>query len=312
MRLAVVYNPNDHKLLPSAYSWTYRDMFMAVLDRFAPVIHVTGSCEAQTIEADAILFWDVHSCHHIEIKDIDKHPAVKIEYFNDPHQIDQTLRVSGQIVHKLGAKERCERAKQRGVTKIICPYRNGLENYIEPFADGMELLWFPVAPKPRRRVNVPLSLRRAEVLASGNCWPGENGFHPYEFRRWAYAESGLKKQMDATHQNTPIGPAFQAYLAQFAGALALCDTYVVPKYLEIPMAGGVCVCQMLSDYEAMGFKDGENCLAVDKTNFIETVQAVMNDPAAYQSIADAGREWVLNQYTADHFAEWLKKQLTSE
>lgn len=312
MHLAVVYNPNDHKLLPSAYSWTYRDMFLAVLERFAPVLHITSPCEAASIEADAVLFYDVHSSHPIDIPGIEKHAAIKIEYFNDPHQVDQIARVSGQRVHKLGAEQRCERAKRRGVTKIICPYREGYERYLAPHANGMELLYFPVAPKPRRRVYPPLHLRRHDVLASGNCWPGDNGFHPYRFRRWAYMESALSRRADTTNRNTPIGPAFQAYCAQFVGALALCDYYVVPKYLEIPLAGCVCICQMLPDYAAMGFADGVNCITVDRADFDDRVHTIIESPQEFQAIADAGRELVMSRYTAVHFADWLYQELTSE
>ncbi len=311
MRLAVVYNPNDPKLLPSAYSWTYRDQLLAILDRFAPVELVTEPCEAAAIQADAILFYDVHSSHHIEIAGIEKHPATKLEYFNDPHQVEQrgTYR-TGEGFHKLSAAQRCERAMRRGVRYIICPYRDGYERYLAPHAGGMELLWLPVAPKDRRRLVPILSDRRPELLGNGHCWPGEDNFRPYEFRRWAFTQPGVTFVRHALDGGAPSGVGYQGFLSQWAGALALCDTYVVPKYLEIPLAGCVCFCQMLPEYAALGFKDGINCIAVDRATFADRVREFLAFPGRYQGIADAGRELALH-YTADRFADCLWHKLTT-
>lgn len=312
MKLAVVYNPNDPKLLPSAYSWTYRDMLMAVLERFAPVVHVTQPCEGASIEADAILFWDVHSTHEIEIAGIEKHPAVKIEYFNDPHQAEQVGQYrTGQRFHKLSAVQRCDRARRRGVRYVICPYRSGWERFLAPYAGDMQLWWHPVAPADRRRSVAPLAVREAKVLANGHLWPGEDGFRPYALRRWAIERPGVTYTPHAIDGDTPSGAAYQGYLGSYVGALALCDEYVVPKYVEIPLAGCVCLCQMQREYIEMGFADGVNCLAVDVSNFDAAVASVKADPAAYQPIATAGRECA-KQWTANRFAEWLYRQLTTQ
>jgi len=313
MKLAIVYNPNDNKLLSSAYSWTYRDMFLAILERFAPVLHVTEACEATSIEADAILFYDVHSSHHIEIEGIEKHPAVKLEYFNDPHQKEQagTYRSTGQKFHKLGPEQRCKRAIKRGVRYIICPYKNGYEKYIKPCAGDIELIWSPIAPKNRIERPLPLSIREAaSVAGTGHLWQGENGFRPYEFRNWAYKQPQITYLEHGINSRTPKGIYYQAFLSRFAGAAAFCDCYVVPKYLEIPMAGCVCFCQMRDEYTRMGFADGVNCIAVNKENFNERVKEFLADPCKYQSIADAGRKQALN-YTADKFADKLYEFLVS-
>lgn len=312
MRLAVVYNPNDPKLAPAAYSWTYRDMLLAVFERFAPVVHVTESCDASAIEADAILFYDVHSSHEIEIAGIEKHPALKIEYFNDPHQAEQRgVTRTGHAFHKLSAQQRCERAKRRGVQHIICPYRYGWHRYLEGYAGDMGHWWFPVAPANRRTLVPILSDRRPEILGNGHEWPGEGDFKPYEFRRWAFAQPGVTHVPHALDGGAASGPAYQAYLCGFAGALALCDAYVVPKYIEIPLAGCVCFCQMLPEYAEMGFADGVNCIAVTGGDFRDKVRDFLARPGRYQGIADAGRELAL-QYTADRFAERLWNELTTE
>jgi predicted peroxiredoxin len=277
---------------------------MAVCERFAPVVHVTQDCDAASIEADVILFYDIHSSHAITLKGIEKHPALKYEYFNDPHQDDQRLTYrDGERIHKLGPEQRTRRALERGVRFIICPYRNGFAEYIEPHAAGMELLWLPVAPKSRRRVHSLLSDRQQDVLANGHQWPGNDGFHPYEFRRWAYAQPGVTFVDHTLDKGTPAGHAYQAFLSQYAAALALCDTYVVPKYLEIPLAGCLCVCQMLPDYAAMGFNEN-NCVPVTKENFMDQIEHIKREPDEFQERADAGRN-LAEKYTAEHFAESL-------
>jgi len=199
-----------------------------------------------------------------------------------------------------------ERAKFRGVTHIICPYRDGYFKYLSQYNGDMSLIWLPIAPRDRRAYQGPLSTRKHEVLVTGNAWPGKNGFRPYEFRRWAYEQEFMTKQ-----SINAVGPFYQAMISQYAGALAACDCYVVPKYLEIPLAGCVCFCQMIPDYKEMGFEDGVNCIAVDETNLRDRIEEFKKTPEAYQVIADAGRQMAL-KYKAKEFAKNLETKLVKE
>ena len=305
MKLAIVYDPDCPKLRPLAYSQTYRDMFLALCERYDEVQKITKPCSAKDIEADHIIFYDIHSSHHIDIDGIENHEAVKFEYFNDPHQHDfEGTYSNGQKVKKLGAMKRSKRANERGVKYVICPYENGYHKHIAPHFDG-ELLWFPVAPKPRL-FNVPeLKDRAHAVLANGHTWEGLNGFRPYEFRRWAFGRHGLSVAQHSIVSNTPNGNSYQDFLATFAGALALCDAYVVPKYLEIPISGCVCFAQYQFEYEKMGFVDGESCIYVTRKNFDDCIRSFTEDVEGYQAIADKGRQLILNEWTAKHFADFV-------
>jgi len=305
LKCAIVFSRDDRKLLGSAYSWTYKDMFDALRYRFN-TINIKNPCSAKDIEADVIIFYDVHSSHHIQIDGLKDHPALKYEYFNDPHQEDfEGLYEGKYYVKKLGAEKRCQRAMERGVQYIICPYKNGYHKYIEPYAGDMELVWFPVAPRARNIRRPPLAERKPLVLCNGHLWGGIDGFRPYEFRRWASQQKCVfNVKHYSQNKDVPFGNAYQTFLEYFAGALALCDTYVVPKYLEIPLAGCLCFAQYQPEYEEMGFKDGESCIYVTKENFNSTIESFKAKPSDYQSIADGGYQVALN-WTAERFADFI-------
>ena len=307
MRLALVFNPNDRKLSKKSYSQTYRDMFVALINRFEAVVAVTNSCKAKDIKADVIIVYDVHSSHHIEIDCLSSHPAVKYSYFNDPHQTDVEGRYPGGAkFRKLGVMTRSDRANRRGIQYIICPYKNGFDKYIKPHVSA-ELLWFPTAPRPRKIQRIPLKDRFKKVLCHGHIWQGVDGFRPYEFRRWAMTQPNVTSVPHSiVKKEIPSGGAYQTFLSQYVGAIAACDTYVVPKYLEIPMAGTLCLAQYHQEYGDMGFIDGENCLYIDGPNFQQTIQPVLSCPQDFQGIADAGYQNAL-RWSAEKFADTIHK-----
>ena len=316
MKLVLIASREDHKLCPAAYSQTYYSMFKSLLKRFGKETYVVfGDCSAKDIEADVIIFFDPHSSHHIKIDGIADHPALKYTYINDPHQKGMTGQYrDGTSVKKLGARERIKRAFERGVKFVICPYTDG---YYEFLAEHMEecygirggevdnWLWFPVAPaKPELEIT-QLSQRCKKILANGCTWSGK-GFECYAFRRWAYNRPEVHYidhclQKDAT----PSRDRYMPWLSSFVGSLALTEWYVVPKYLEIPLAGCVCLAQYHEDYQRMGFEDGVNCYFVTRNTFAARVALVLNNIQEHQLMADRGRELVESKYTAKHFAEFI-------
>jgi len=311
MKAAIVYNKDDHKLKASAYSWSYRSMFLALAERLdaAPI---NSDCSAQDIGADVIIFFDPHSSHHINIDGIASHRAVKMEFFNDPHQEDFYGKYAdGTPVIKLGAEKRVRRALDRGIEYIISPYKGGYYRYIAPFLgkdDDKMLLHFPISPSPDNFIKgeIPIAERKGEILANGCTWSGH--YPCYIFRNWAFKQNGVT-YVEHCHRDksTPGGGNYGDLLAEYAGALALMEFYPVPKYFEIPMAGCVCFAQYHKEYEELGFRDGENCFYVDKNNFKERIDSLKANPASYQHVADAGRKLVLRKYTARHFASYIYK-----
>lgn len=309
MKLAIVYDPKFPKLRADAYSLSYRDQFLALCERFEEVQYITEDFNANDVDADVIIFYDVHSAHHITVANVAQHNAVKYEYFTDPYQEEVKGKYGdGTPVHKLGPKQRSERVMQRGVDYIICPYTNLYWQYIAPHLDEPKkrLVWFPVAPARKLEKIPPLAERKQQVLANGATWRIGLGDFPYHFRRWAFSQECVTYVPHAAIDETVAkGDSFQSMLASYAGALALCDTHNVPKYQEIPLAGCVCFAQQNMDYEKMGFSDGVNCVIVNRSNFNKKVTDFLADVESYQQIADAGRKLVEEHWTAKHFAEFI-------
>jgi hypothetical protein len=311
MKLSMVYDPKDTKLVDISYSQAYKDQFLALIERFDEVRHITESCSAEDIDGDVIIFYDPHSGHNIDIDGIGSHKSLKYTYMDDPHQytIKGRHNKTKQIVTRLGPKDRLLRAiKKRGVDYIICPYTDSYHRHFGPILNGMAEkmhVWFPVCSNPDRYLSTPLALRKPEVLANGAV-KHLPGFRGYDTRRWAFKRPEVTFVPHCKNDSsTPRGLEYPKLLIEYAGALAICDTQIVPKYVEIPLAGCVCFATYQEDYEKMGFRDGVSCVYVDKNNFEMRINDFKNNVGLYQDMADAGRKLILDNWTAKHFAEHI-------
>lgn len=306
MKLALVYDRDDHKLQDTSYSWTYKGMLDALVRRFEEVSYWHDDCYAMDMDADVIMFYDVHATHHIRIDGIKSHPAIKMEYVSDPNQEETTgtQKQFNRKFHKLGRRQRVDRFFDRGLDYVVCPFKDGYHYWLDEFlgddADSL-LLWFPIAPV---RFELPKEPRNKEIL--GNGATGDGGLNIYRFRRWAFRQPTVKYIPHWMYNNdTPCGQSYMSFLSQYAAALALHDYFPVPKYFEIPMAGCVTFAQYYREYEDLGFKDGETCIYVDEKNFNERTQDFLNHPEDYKHIAMAGKKLMDENYTADHFADFI-------
>jgi len=306
MKLCIVYSPYDSKLHPKAYCSVFKDMLYALRDKFNCRCYVVGDCNAKDINADVIFFFDPHATHHVKIEGIEKHPAIKIEYWNDVQQeeLRGIHKTTGVKVHKLGRDQRAERAKRRGTRYIVSATK---EYFLRFFGDRFNnaedmLLHFPHAPATKDVK--PYPSREPVVLGNGATWGSALG--GYEFRTWAHEQPYIKHVPHKIKDpNTPAGEDYISFLAEHMGALALCDNATVPKYYEIPAAGCVTFARHHQEYEDFGFKDMESCVYVTRLNFKERVNDFLNNVQEYQPIADAGRKLFEDNYTAGHFADFI-------
>jgi len=309
MKLAVIFNKDDHKLRETSYSYIYKGMLDAVISRFEEVQKIHSDCSAKDIDTDLILFYDIHSSHHVKIDGVRKHPAIKMEYFSDPYQEEMkgVYRQFNIPVHKLGRQQRVVRALDRGVDFIICPVK---ENYFKSFVPimGQELaekmlLYFPLTPSFEPS-DVPIKSRIQKVLGNGATWDG--GIGAYDFRKWAFKQEYIHfVEHHIRNASTPSSKDYGKFVSGFAGALALHDMHPVPKFYEMPLAGCLTFAQHYEEYENLGFKDFETCIYVNKDNFEKRIKDFLADIPSYQKIADAGRKLMEENYTAGHFANFL-------
>lgn len=313
VKLAIIFDSMDYKLRECSYSHTYKNQFYALINKWGRdnVLQITKPVDMDKIVADVIIFYDIHSCHHIKLPNIEKHKAIKYEYFNDPYTpMVKHERPDKTIACKLGSKERTVRALERGVNYIICPQKNTYNKYIAPHTPKDMLVWFPTAPKDFKQGEKKLKDRSLVVIINGHLWKGNEEFRPYILRRWAAYQQEhitlIQHGMDSD-ANTPLGSKYQEYLSGLAGVLAVCDTHIVPKYFEIPLAGCMCFAQYHPEYAELGFRSYENCIFVDESNLIEEVKCFKANLDDYQDIADAGRKLVSENYTARHFADFIYK-----
>ncbi|MDO8716409.1 MAG: glycosyltransferase [Dehalococcoidales bacterium] len=312
MKLAMVYNPQDSKLRPGAYCSVFRGMFDALIARFEDVQHITEDCSSIDIDADVMFFFDPHSSHHIQIDGVLWHKALKFEYWNDPHQreVRGVYQSTGIEVHKLGHKQRVDRARLRGIDYIVSPVKYAFYDYFSQIMTKDEidrmLLHFPTAPSFTPGIG-KLITRNRGILANGATW-GDTENNGYAFRRTVYAHPEVTRINHCIQdKHTPCGTDYGDFLKQYAGALALCEAFPVVKYFEIPLAGCVTFAEYHKEYEELGFRDLRHCIYIDRRNYERCIKDFFEsgDIGLYQEIADAGRKLIENNYTAKHFANFI-------
>ena len=309
MKLALVWDKDDHKLQPTSYSGIYRSMMLSIREAFDEVIDIHDSMNAADFDADLILFYDPQSCHHITIKGIENHRAPRIEYITDPHQeeVYGIIQTQNKPIHKLGRTQRVARWKERGIDKVICPTSEGFYTFFSKLLGGEHktgnlLIHYPFSPS--ETINTPLSKRKQAILGNGATWDG--GIGCYEFRKWAFEQSTITVIPHVIKDNsTPKGDQYIPFLSTYAGGLALCDWYLCPKYFEIPAAGCVTFLQPNKESREVGFINGKNCIEVTKENFLQVTSYFIKYAEEYQSIADAGRLLIEEKYNGRNLAKFL-------
>jgi len=109
--------------------------------------------------------------------------------------------------------------------------------------------------------------------------------------------------------NQYVNDDYPTYLSRYRSAIAAATWFPAQKYWEIPAAG--CLTFMenskKNDVSYMGFKDGETVIFINEKNYKNKFEEFLNDPdnPKWEKIADAGRQYVMNNLTNDNAAEKL-------
>lgn len=109
--------------------------------------------------------------------------------------------------------------------------------------------------------------------------------------------------------NQYVNDDYPTYLSRYRSAIAAATWFPAQKYWEIPAAG--CLTFMenskKNDVSYMGFKDGETVIFINEKNYKDKFEEFLNDPdnPKWEKIADAGRQYVMDNLTNDNAAEKL-------
>ena len=97
---------------------------------------------------------------------------------------------------------------------------------------------------------------------------------------------------------------YPTYLSQYQTAIAATTFYPTQKYWEIPAAGCLTFMEITdkNDGKFLGFKNKENSIFINEKNYKNKFEEFLNDPEnqEWQEIANAGRDYVMNNLTNDN------------
>lgn len=110
---------------------------------------------------------------------------------------------------------------------------------------------------------------------------------------------------------------YPTYLSRYRSAIAATTWFPTQKYWEIPAAGCLTFMEMTqrNNGSYLGFKDGETAIFINEQNYKDKFEEFLNDPdnLKWEEIANAGREYVINNLTndkaVDKLVELMKKLL---
>lgn len=106
-----------------------------------------------------------------------------------------------------------------------------------------------------------------------------------------------------------VNDRYPLLLSKYAAAIAATTTYPTIKYWEIPAAGCLTFMEINEQNkgEYLGFVDGETAVFINEENYKEKFNEYLSDieNPKWKKIADAGRNYVLNELNNDKATESL-------
>ena len=134
--------------------------------------------------------------------------------------------------------------------------------------------------------------------------PRRSGWHLYKLRTLCkdldYVEYGgiNEKLSDNKNQDYP------AYTSKYCAIIAATTFYPTLKYWENAAAGCLTFMEITEKNNGyfLGYKDNETAIFINEKNYKEKFQQYLSDPdnPKWEQIANAGREYTMNNLTNDH------------
>ena len=134
--------------------------------------------------------------------------------------------------------------------------------------------------------------------------PRRSGWHLYKLRTLCkdldYVEyAGINEKLsDNKNQDYP------AYTSKYCAIIAATTFYPTLKYWENAAAGCLTFMEITEKNNGyfLGYKDNETAIFINEKNYKEKFQQYLSDPdnPKWEQIANAGREYTMNNLTNDH------------
>ena len=106
-----------------------------------------------------------------------------------------------------------------------------------------------------------------------------------------------------------INDNYPKLLSRYRGAIAATTFYPTIKYWEIPAAGCLTFMEITNqnDGEYLGFKNEETAIFINEKNYKQKFEMFLADPdnPKWETIANAGKEFALNEFNNDRAVEKL-------
>ena len=139
--------------------------------------------------------------------------------------------------------------------------------------------------------------------------PGRSGWYHYKLRTLCkeldYVEYSGMKEKKYVNEDYPT------YTSKYRAIIAATTFYPTLKYWENAAAGCLTFMEITkkNDGYFLGYKDNETAIFIDEKNYQEKFQHYISDPdnPKWEEIADAGREYTMNNLTNDQATNELVK-----
>ncbi len=137
--------------------------------------------------------------------------------------------------------------------------------------------------------------------------PKRNAWYFYKLRticnKLPYVDHSGMKGNKYTNDDYP------SYLSRYRSAIAATTWYPTQKYWEIPAAGCLTFMEITqkNDGYYLGFKDGKTAIFINEKNYKDKFEEFLHDPdnPKWEEIANAGRQYVMDNFTNDKATEKL-------
>ena len=201
--------------------------------------------------------------------------------------------------------------KMNSVTDIITPYRKTLiDTKYADFLKDSHIHSFPWSVPEHLVKNITISQQNDKVLGFG-----QSGSEVYDLRDWTFNTNLLDTFNYAGSGNYKFkGDDYFKWVRTYDASVVAMSTkklynYTVAKYFEIPSQGLLLFAFPSVDLEDFGFKDSENCIFVNKTNFHEKIKEYQSNPQNYLEIRKNGLELIKSKHTINSRLSYLKNLL---